>query len=173
MERKGVVTMKGSPVTLLGPEIKAGDKAPAFTVLDAGLNPVSLSDTAGRIRLIASVPSLDTPVCSIETSRFNSEAEKLPSGKVAVMVISVDLPFTQKRFCGVEGIENIMVLSDHRELSFGMAYGVAIKEFRLLARAIFVVDAGDVVRHVEYVKEIGTHPDYEAALKAVKRLAHF
>ena len=171
MERKGIVTMKGSPVTLVGNEIKVGDNAPDFTVHDMSLGEVRLSDTAGRVRLIASVPSLDTTVCSLETARFNSEAEKLPTDRTAVMVISVDLPFAQKRFCSMEGIENVKVLSDHYDLSFGNAYGVVIKEFRLLARAIFVVDEKDVVRYVEYVKEIGEHPDYNAALKAVKQLA--
>jgi len=171
MERKGVVTMKGTPVTLIGPEIKVGDKAPEFACLSSELKTVTLADTAGKTRLFASVPSLDTPVCSLETTRFNKEAETLPADKVAVQVISVDLPFAQKRFCSMEGIKNVKVISDHKDLSFGNAYGVLMAEFRFLSRAIFVVDGGGVVRYVQYVKEVGEHPDYEAALAAVRKVA--
>jgi len=167
MERTGIVTLKGNPVTLVGPEIKVGDKAPDFTVLDGGLQPVTLADSAGKVRLIASVPSLDTPVCNLETVRFNAEADKLPTDKVAVIVISVDLPFAQGRFCSSEGIKNVRTLSDHRDVNFGTSYGTLMKEVRLLSRAIFVVDAKGVVRYVEYVKEVGEHPDYVKALNAV------
>jgi len=170
MERKDAVIAGGKPMTLVGPEIKAGDKAPDFTCLDAKMNPVRLSDTRGKIRLVASVPSLDTMVCSLETTRFNKEAEKLPADKVAVIVVSVDLPFAQDRFCSMEGIKNVKVLSDHRDTAMGQAYGVLIKETRLLSRAVFVVDESDVVRYVEYVGELGKHPDYDAALKAVNGL---
>ncbi len=171
MERKNAVTMNGQPMTLVGLELKVGQKAPKFECVDAGMGPVTLSDTMGKVWLIASVPSLDTPVCSMETHRFNEEAEKLPADKVSVMVVSMDLPFAQKRFCGMEGIKNVKAVSDHREASFGAAYGVLIKELRLLSRAIFVVDEKGMLRHVEYVREVSSHPDYDAAMKAVRELA--
>ena len=148
-------------------QVNVGDKAPDFTVVDADLKPVTLKDTRGKVRLIAAVPSLDTPVCSIETSRFNAEAEKLPSEQVAVLTISMDLPFAQSRFCSMEGIKSVKVLSDHRHASFGTGYGVLIKDLRLHSRAVFVLDAKDKVRYVEYVREVTEHPDYDAALKAV------
>ena len=170
MERTGVVTFKGNPLTLIGPEIKVGDAAPDFVCVDGGLNTHRLSDTAGLIRLIAAVPSLDTPVCSLETERFNKEADRLPREKVAVMVISMDLPFAQSRFCTLQGIENVKVYSDYKDASFGQAWGALIKELRLLARAVFVVDGGGKVRYVQYVGEVTDHPDYEAALGAVKAL---
>jgi len=170
MERKGIVTMKGNPVTLVGPEIKVGDKAPDFTSLDQNMQPVKFSDMAGKVRLIASVVSLDTPVCIMETDRFNREADKLSPEKTAVLVISMDLPFALGRFCSMEGIKNVRAISDYREASFGSAYGVLIKENRLLARAIFVVDGGGIVRHVEYVKEVSSHPDYDTALNVVRDL---
>lgn len=168
-EHFGVVTFKGQPVTLLGPQIRVGQKAPAFTVLDNQLRPVSLADSAGKIRLLASVPSLDTPVCDQETRRFNQEAASL-GPKVAILTVSMDLPFAQSRWCGAAGVDRVQTLSDHKDASFGTAYGVLIKELRLLARAVFVVDGDDIVRHVEYVPEIGSHPDYEAALKAIRQL---
>jgi thioredoxin-dependent peroxiredoxin len=170
MERSGVVTMKGSPLTLVGPEIKPGDKAPDFVSIDGSFNSHKLSDTEGKVRLIASVPSLDTPVCSLETERFNKEAEQLPKDKVSVMVISMDLPFAQTRFCSMKGIENVKVYSDYLGAAFGNAWGTLIKENRLLARAVFVVDAKGVVRHAQYVPELTEHPDYDAALNAVKDL---
>ena len=168
-ERSGVVTFQGNPLTLLGPEIRPGDSAPGFTVLDAGLNPVTLKDFRGKAKLIASVPSLDTPVCELETKRFHEEAARLPD-TVAILVISMDLPFAQGRFCSTHGIERIRVLSDHRHASFGLAYGVLIKELRLLTRAVFVVDPEDRVRYVEIVPEVTEHPDYRAALQAVRSL---
>lgn len=168
-EHFGVVTFKGQPVTLLGPQIRVGQKAPAFTVLDNQLRPVSLADSAGKIRLLASVPSLDTPVCDQETRRFNQEAASL-GPKVTILTVSMDLPFAQSRWCGAAGVDRVQTLSDHKDASFGTAYGVLIKELRLLARAVFVVDGDDIVRHVEYVPEIGSHPDYEAALKAIRQL---
>ncbi len=139
-------------------------------MLDAGLNPVTLADFAGKAKLIASVPSLDTPVCELEAKRFHQEASRLPDG-AAVLVISMDLPFAQGRFCSTHGIERIRVLSDHRDASFGSAYGVLIKELRLLTRAVFVVDPEDRVRYVEIVPEVTEHPDYGAALEAVRALA--
>ncbi len=166
-ERKGVVTMRGNPVTLLGPEIKVGQKAPDFTVLTTKLEPFTLANTAGKVKLIASVPSLDTGVCDAEARRFNEEATKL-GDNVVVLTISVDLPFAQARWCGAAGVDRVITLSDHRDLSFGLAYGVVIKELRLLSRAVFVVDANDTVTYVQYVPEVTQHPDYEAALAAVR-----
>lgn len=160
------ITFLGNPVTLLGNEVKAGDKAPNFTVLANDLSEVTLDNTKGQVRLISVVPSLDTGVCDAQTRRFNEEASNL--GNVKILTVSMDLPFAQKRWCGAAGIENVQTLSDHRELSFGQAYGVAIKELRLLARAVFVVDSNDTVTYVEYVSEATNHPNYEAALEAAK-----
>ncbi|MCH1627593.1 thiol peroxidase [Fredinandcohnia quinoae] len=160
------ITFKGGAVTLLGNEVKVGEKAPEFTVLANDLSPVSLADSKGSVRLISVVPSLDTGVCDAQTRRFNEEAANLDN--VKILTVSVDLPFAQKRWCGANGIDNVQTLSDHRDLSFGEAYGVAIQELRLLARAIFVVDSNDVVTYVEYVSEATDHPNYEAALEAAK-----
>ncbi len=168
-DRTGVVTSGGKPVTLTGNEIKEGDKAPDFTVSDNGFQPVSFSSTAGKIRLLSVAPSLDTGICDAQTRRFNEEAAALGE-KVVIWTISVDLPTAQKRWCGAAGIENITVLSDHKDLDFGLKYGVAIKENRLLARSIFVIDENDVVRYREIVPEIASHVDYDKALAAVKEL---
>jgi len=165
-ERAGVVTLNGNPVTLLGPELGPGDPAPDFTVVDREMAPVTLADSAGKTRLISVVPSLDTPICELQTKRFHEEAARLP-GSVAILTISMDLPFAQQRFCTTQGIDRIQVLSDHRDASFGTAYGVLIKELRLLARSIFVVGPDDVIRYVQIVPEVTEHPDYEAALQAV------
>ena len=169
-ERQGVVTFKGNPLTLLGPEIKVGSKAPDFTVVAQDLSPVTLATSRGKVRLISVVPSLDTPVCDAQTKRFNEAAAQLPAG-IEILTISVDLPFAQKRWCGAAGADRIQVLSDHRDASFGRAYGVLIKELRLLARSIFVVDGSGTVRYVEYVPEVASQPNYDAALAAVKQLA--
>lgn len=160
------VTFKGNPVTLLGNEVKVGDTAPDFTVLANDLSPVTLANSKGKVRLISVVPSIDTGVCDQQTRRFNEEASQLAG--VEILTISVDLPFAQKRWCAAAGIENVQTLSDHRELSFGKAYGVAIEELRLLARAVFVIDSNDKVTYVEYVAEATNHPDYEAAIEAAK-----
>ncbi len=170
VERPGVVTFKGNPLTLMGPEIKPGDRAPEFQVVGQDLASVTRSDANGKILLISVVPSLDTPVCDAQTRRFNEEAAKLPVG-VEIWTISMDLPFAQKRWCGAAGIDRIKVLSDHKDASFGTAFGALIKELRLLARAIFVVDRDGTVRHVEYVREVTTHPNYDAALAAVRKVA--
>ncbi|MDR6225967.1 thiol peroxidase [Desmospora profundinema] len=166
--REGAITFKGNPVTLLGPELKAGDAAPDFTVLANDLSPVTLADSRGHVRIISVVPSLDTGVCDAQTRRFNEEAANL-GDRVRVLTISVDLPFAQKRWCGAAGIDRVQTLSDHRDLSFGTAYGVAIQELRLLARSVFVIDANDQLVHVELVSEATNHPDYEAAVEAAKR----
>ena len=166
-ERRNVVTMKGNPVTLVGPELKPGDKAPDFTVLANDLSPVTLADSAGKVRLISVVPSLDTPVCDQQTRRFNEEAARL-GDKVAILTVSMDLPFAQKRWCGAAGIDRVKTVSDHRDASFGTAYGVLIKELRLLARAVFVVDAAGRIAYVQIVPEATSHPDYTAALAATR-----
>jgi thioredoxin-dependent peroxiredoxin len=168
-ERSGIITFKGNPFTLLGPELKVGDKAPDFAVVDNGLAPVSLANSAGKVRIISSVPSLDTPVCDTETRRFNQEAANLP-GDVVVLTISLDLPFAQKRWCGAAGIEKVTTLSDYRERSFGHNYGVLIKELLLLTRAIFVIDAQGVIRYIQIVPEVTSEPDYAAVIAAAKAL---
>lgn len=163
------VTLKGNPVQLAGNEIKVGDAAPDFSLQNNALEDVTLQASAGKTRIIATVPSLDTPVCHMETKRFNDEAAKLANS--AVLVVSADLPFGQKRWCGAEGVDKVQCLSDHRAASFGQAYGVLIKGGpldRCLARAIFVVGPDNKVRHVEYVKEITEHPNYDAALAAAR-----
>jgi len=168
-ERTGLVTMKGKPVTLVGQAVKAGQKAPDFEVTANDLSPVKFSSFAGKVCIIASVPSLDTAVCDLETRKFNEKAAQL-GGDVVVLTISMDLPFAQKRWCGAAGIKNVQTLSDHRDASFGRAYGVLIKDLRLLARAVFVVDKKGVVRYLQIVPEIAKEPDYDAVLKAVKEL---
>lgn len=170
IERPNAVSSQGNFFTLLGPELKPGDKAPDFTVVDREMKEVHLSDFSGKVKLLLSVPSLDTSVCSEETTRFNNEVPQLPEN-VAVVTISVDLPTAQARWCATSGVDRVTVLSDHRDLSFGLNYGTAIKELRLLSRAVFVVDANDVIRYVEYIPVIGQHPDYDAALAAVREVA--
>ncbi len=165
-ERKGVITFKGGPLTLIGPEIKVGDTAPNFKVLTNGLQEVTLDHYKGKTLILSVAPSLDTGVCAAQTHRFNKEAENLPPS-VQVLTISADLPFAQGRFCGAENIK-IQTLSDHREMSFGDAYGTHIKELRLEARALFVVGKDGKIKHVEYVKEATNHPDYDKALAAAK-----
>ena len=169
VERKGAVTMRGNPMTLLGPELKVGDKAPDFKLLGNDMKPVTLADTAGKVRILASVPSLDTPVCDAETRRFNEEAGKLPG--VEILTVSVDLPFAQSRWCGAAGVKSVRTLSDYRERSFGPAYGVLIQELQLEARAVFVLDKDNTIRYVEYVKEVAEQPNFNAAVEAAKNLA--
>lgn len=169
MERTGIITFQGAALTLVGPEIRMGQKAPGFTVCDAGLAPVSLKDFAGKVKIISVTPSLDTPVCDIQAKRFNSEAAKL-SDETVVLNMSVDLPFAIARFCAAGGIDKIKTLSDYKDVSFGTAYGLLIKELRLLTRAIFVIGKDDTVAYVEYVKEITEQPNYDAALEAAKKL---
>ncbi len=169
VERQGVITVEGNPLTLLGSEISARDPAPDVEVLDNDLAPVKLSSFRGKVCIILSVPSLDTPVCDLETKKFNEEATQLDLD-VALLTISMDLPFAQKRWCGAAEVTAVQALSDHRDASFGESYGVLIKELRLLARAVFVVDRDGIVRYVDVVKEITSEPDYEAALNAVKEL---
>lgn len=165
--RSGAVTLKGGPVDLAGPEIKAGDAAPEFSLQDNGLGEVTLASSAGKTRIIATVPSLDTPTCHAETKEFNAKAGSLPNTEI--LVVSMDLPFGQKRWCGAEGVESVSTLSAHRCTKFGEDYGVLIKGGpldRCLARAVFVVDGDGKVKYAEYVSEIADHPNYEAALAA-------
>jgi thiol peroxidase len=169
MERSGIVTVKGNPLTLIGPALRSGDIAPDFTVLDGDLKPVSLKDFSGKIRIISVTPSLDTPVCDLQLRRFNAEAAQL-SGDIVILNISMDLPFAVSRFCANAGIDKAKALSDHRDASFGMAFGVLIKELRLLARSIFVLDKDGIIRHVEIVPELTNHPDYDSALSTVTKL---
>jgi thioredoxin-dependent peroxiredoxin len=165
-ERKGVITFKGGPLTLLGPEIKTGDTAPSFKLLTNSLQEVSLADYKGKTLILSVAPSLDTPVCAEQTRRFNKESASLPAG-VEVLTVTADLPFAQGRFCGGENIK-IQTLSDHREMAFGNAYGTHIKELRLEARALFVVGKDGKIKHAQYVKEVTEHPDYDKALQAAK-----
>lgn len=156
-------------MTVIGPELKAGDKAPDFQAIDNSLKPVDLAGTGTSVRIFSVVPSLDTPVCDAQTKRFNEEAGKLPD--VSIYTISMDLPFAQKRWCGAFGVDQVKMLSDHRDGSFGEHYGTLIKDLRIHSRAIFVVDKSNMIQHVEYVKEVADHPDYESALSVAKKLA--
>ena len=169
MERKGIVTVKGNPVTLIGSEVKVGDKAADFIVLDGALKEIKLSDFAGKIKVISVSASLDTPVCDMQARRFNQESTQLPRD-VVILNITMDLPFAISRFCTTAGIDKVQAYSDHRDASFGNAYGVLIKELRLLARSIFIIDKNDVIQYIEIVPELTSHPDYDKALGALKRL---
>jgi thiol peroxidase len=169
MERPGAVTLKGNALTLIGPELKVGDKAPDFDVVDNNLAAVNLKQTGNSVRIVSVVPSLDTPVCDAQTKRFNDEIAKLPG--VEVITVSMDLPFAQKRWCGAFGVDRVKMLSDHRSASFGTSYGTLIKELRIESRAIFVLDKDNTIRHAQYVKEVTDHPDYETALQAARSLA--
>lgn len=168
--RPSATKLKGAPVDLIGPELRVGHTAPDFTLQASDMSIVNLKSTSGKTRIIAAVPSLDTPVCSKETKRFSEEIAKLPH--VEVFCVSMDLPFAQKRWCGMEQVENIRCLSDHQSASFGTNYGVLIASgalSRILARAIFVIGPDDKLRYVEYVKEIGEEPNYDAVLEAAKK----
>lgn len=169
MERQGATTLRGNPLTVIGPELKTGDKAPDFEAIDDSLKPTNLAATGHGVRIFSVVPSLDTPVCDAQTKRFNEEAGKLPD--VRIYTISMDLPFAQKRWCGAFGVDHVKMLSDHRSGSFGEHYGTLIKELRILSRAIFVLDQNNTIQHVEYVREVADHPNYESALAAARTLA--
>ena len=167
-KNSGIVTFLGNPLTLLGEMITVGTKAPNFTAIGEGLKPVSLSDFAGKVVLISSVPSVDTGVCAAQTRRFNVEAANL--GDVVILTISNDLPFALGRFCAAEGIDKVVTLSDHKDTDFGLKYGFLLEELRLLNRGIIVIDKNGIVQYVEYVKENTNHHDYDAALDAAKKL---
>jgi|ERR1019366_2564174 thiol peroxidase len=166
MERAGATTLKGNPLTLVGPELKAGDAAPDFNVVDVGLKAVTLKDTGSRVRIVSVIPSLDTPVCDAQTKRFNEEAANLPD--VDMITVSMDLPFAQKRWCGAFAVDKVKMLSDHKDGSFGSNYGTLIKELRIESRAIFVLGADNRIRYVEYVKEVADFPNYDTALAAAR-----
>ncbi|OCG59365.1 lipid hydroperoxide peroxidase [Gilliamella sp. Nev6-6] len=168
-KRVNEVTMRGAPITLLGPKINVGDIAPDFIVQDLVMKPIKLSDFKGKIRIINSVPSIDTSVCSAQVHRFNVEAAKLTD--TIIFSISLDLPFALNRYCAAEGINAVKVTSDHKDLDFGLKYGTVIEELRLLSRAVFVIDKNDKIAYVEYVKETSSEPNYDKALAAVKALA--
>lgn len=168
VERVAAVTLKGNPLTLIGPELKVGDRAPDFVATGVDLSPVTLGDTKGKARVFSVVPSLDTPVCDSQSRRFNQEAVRLQD--VGIYTVSMDLPFGQARWCTHTSVDRLVMLSDYQHASFGENYGTLIKELRLESRAIFVLDDAGILRHVEYVSEIGDHPDYDAALAAVKQI---
>ena len=168
-ERSGATTMHGNPLTLVGNELKVGDSAPDVTLLDNELQPVNLSSFKGKTCILSSVPSLDTPVCDMETRKFNDAAGNL-GDNIVILTISMDLPFAQKRWCGAAGVDKVHTLSDHLNASFGEAYGVLIKELRLLARAIFVVDKSGSIRYIQLVKEVSEEPDYDAVLEAATKV---
>jgi len=168
-ERTGVATFKGNPITLMGPELKVGDQAPEFNLSKNLLEQATLSDYAGKVKLISVVPSLDTGVCDAQTRRFNEAASEL-GDDVIVLTISADLPFAQARWCGAAGVDRVVTLSDYRDNSFGKAYGVLIKEFVIDMRSIFVIDQNNVIQYVEYLPEMAEHPDYDKAVEAVKQL---
>jgi thiol peroxidase len=169
-ERSGVITFQGNPLTLQGTELKVGDPMPDVSLLANDLSPVQLSSYKGKVCVISVVPSLDTPVCDMQTRKFNEEAGNL-SDNVAILTMSMDLPFAQARWCGAAGVDKVITLSDHREAAFGEAFGVLIKELRLLARAVLVVDKDGTIQYIQLVKEVTEEPDYNAALEAVKQLA--
>ena len=167
-ERGGLITMRGKPLTLFGNEVKVGQKAPDFVTMDTSLNPVKFSSYLGKACILSSVISLDTPVCDTQTRKFNEEAGRL-GPNVAILTLSMDLPFAQKRWCGAAGVDKVQTLSDYRDASFGTAYGILIKELRLLARAIFLVDRKGVLQYQQLVKEVTSEPDYDAALAELKK----
>jgi thiol peroxidase len=169
IERPGAATLNGNPLTLVGPELRPGDPAPDFETYDTKLQAVRLADTGAKVRIFSVLPSLDTPVCDAQTKRFNDEVAKMPA--VDVYTFSVDLPFAMSRWCNSMGVDNIKMLSDYRTGSFGEHYGTLIKDLRLESRAIFVIGADNKIRHVEYVKEVADHPDYDTALAAAKAAA--
>jgi thiol peroxidase len=163
----GKITFGGNPLTLVGNLAKVGEKAPEFTVLNADLSPFSLSSTAGKVRIISVVPSIDTGICDAQTRRFNQEAANLD---VEILTISCDLPFALGRYCAAAGIDKVKTLSDHRDLDFGYKYGFVIEELRLLSRGIIIIDKNDVIKYVEYVGEVASHPNYDVALAEAKKL---
>ncbi|MEJ2729417.1 MAG: thiol peroxidase [Deltaproteobacteria bacterium] len=168
-ERSAAVTMHGNPLTLVGKELKIGDPAPGVELLGNDLKPVMLSSFQGKVCVITSVPSLDTPTCDMETRRFNEAAGKL-GDDVVILTVSMDLPFAQKRWCGAAGVESVTTLSDHREAAFGTAFGVLIKELRLLGRSIFVLDRNGIIQYIQNVKELSEEPDYDAVIEATRKI---
>jgi len=168
-ERKGVIQRKGMPMTLLGPELKVGQKAPEFTVLDLDIKERKLSEFNGKFVVISSIPSVDTPMCNLQTLRLNQDAEKLIPD-VVILTISWDLPFAQKRWCDEKSVSHTLLLSDYRDRTFGKAYGLIIKERMLLARAVIIIDRQGIIRYLHIVKEQFSQPDYDDLLKALQKL---
>lgn len=168
-EHPNAVTLHGSPITLVGDEIQIGRPAPDAELVDNDMQPVSLRDYKGKVVILSSVPSLDTPVCDMQTRRFNREAANL-GDDVVILTVSMDLPFAQKRWCGASGVDQVTTLSDHRSAAFGNAFGLLIKELRLLARSVTILDRDGITRYHQLVKEVGDEPDYDAALAAVRNL---
>jgi thiol peroxidase len=168
MER--TITLHGNPLSLSGTPVAVGGRLPFFTLVDNGLKPVTLADYAGKIKVLVTVPSLDTAVCDLEVRRFNQEAAAF-SDKVAILVVSMDLPFAQARWCGAAGVKQVKTLSDYQTAAFGESYGLLIKGLRLLARSVIVADAADTIRHLELVPELSQEPDYATALAAIRSLA--
>ncbi len=169
-ERSAAVTLHGNPLTLTGRVLNVGDMVPDIEVLDNDLNAVKFSSFKGKICVISAVPSLDTPTCDMETRRFNETASQL-GDDVVILTVSTDLPFAQKRWCGAAGVDKVVTLSDHREAAFGSAFGILIKELRLLARSIFVADRNGIIQYIQHVKELSEEPDYDAVIEAVKKLS--
>ncbi len=167
-KREGLVTMGGNPLTLVGDEAGPGDEAPDFIVVNNDLGEVKLGDYKGKVLVISSAPSLDTPICELQTKKFNEEAGKL-GDKVRVLTISMDLPFAQKRWCAAHGVDNLDTLSDHKYAEFGKSYGMLIHEHRLLARGVFVIDAAGKITYSQLVDEIGKQPDYKEVMEAVNK----
>ena len=168
-ERKGVITFKGGPLTLVGPELKVGQKAPDAVLTANDLSAVAISSYAGKTVVLSCVPSLDTPVCDIQTHKFNEKAGQM-GGDVVILTVSMDLPFAQKRWCGAAGVDHVKTLSDYKTAQFAEAYGLLIKELHLVARAVIVLDKQQVVRYIQLVPEVSTEPDYDKVLQAVKGL---
>lgn len=169
-ERKGLISFRTREMTIIGDDLKPGDKAPEFEVLNQEWNIVQgLESAPGKVRIIGSLPSLETSVCDVETRRFNQEASKL-SADVAILMVSADLPYTQARWCGAAGIDRVSVLSDSLKKDFGTKYGVLMKEIGILRRAIFVVDRHGTIQYAAYMPAIGVEPDYEAVLAAARKL---
>ncbi len=167
-ERKGIVTFKGGPLTLVGPELKLGQKAPDAVVTGNDLSDVAISSFAGKVVILCTVPSLDTAVCDIQTRKFNEKAGAL--GDVVILTISMDLPFAQKRWCGAAGVDKVKTLSDYKDAKFARAYGLLIKELHLLARSVIVLDKQQTIRYIQIVPEVASEPDYDSVLKAVQQV---
>lgn len=168
-ERTGMITIHGNPLTLVGDAVRLGQPAPDCELLDNDLNPVKLSSFRGKVVVLTSVPSLDTPVCDIETRRFNDEAAGF-GPDVQIITVSMDLPFAQKRWCGAAGVDKVKTLSDHRDAAFGQAFGVLIKELRLLARAVFLLDRQGIIQYMQLVPEVTNEPNYEEVIQALQKV---
>jgi thiol peroxidase len=171
IERSGAVTRRGNAFTVIGPELKVGDKAPIVELATQLFSTelVSLAESAGKVRLINVVPSLATSICDLQTKRFNEELAKY-GDQVTGYTVSVDLPVAQSNWCTAAGVDRMQMVSDYRDMAFGSAYGTYIKEIRVEQRAVFIIDATDTIRYAEYVPQIGQHPNYDAALAALKEV---